>query len=188
MLQRIQSLYLLLAALCVLCMLFFPVATFNVETNHGTIHFETGMSGMKKEITGTRYKVDKEYMESVIDTKNESKYSKFFNMGMIGVLVFFGLIIFVIFLYKKLDLQISMTTVLLGISVAFLLAVLFMPSLGQKFISEEAGFFNEIKIKGTSVSRGLSTWLPAGTIAFTLLALLKMKRDRRLLKSLDRLR
>ena len=171
-----------------LCMLFFPVATFNVETNHGTIHFETGMSGMDKKITGTKYKADKEYMENVIETKNESKYDKFFKLGMIGVLVVFALIILVIFLYKKLDLQISMTTVLLGISVAMLATVLFMPSLGQKFISEEAGFFNAIEIKGTSVSRGLSTWLPTGTIAFTLLALLKMKRDRRLLKSLDRLR
>lgn len=188
MLQRIQSLYLLLAAVSVLCLLFFPIATFNVETNHGTLHFETAVNGMKKEVSGVKYKTDKEYMEEVIDTKSGSRYAKFFTLGLVAVLVFFSLIVLVIFLYKKLDFQITMTTLLLGISVALLISVFLIPGLGMKFITEEANFFNEIKIKDTSVTRGLGTYLPAAAIAFILLALLKMKRDRKLLKSLDRLR
>jgi hypothetical protein len=153
MLQRIQSVYLLLAAGLMLAMLFLPVASFYGSGETPTFIFKA--AGIYSVETG------------------KIVFAEWVIFGLISLTAFVS--IFTVFLFKKRQLQIKLTQIN-----CILIFLIYVPVFvyGQYFISGT----NHTIVPGFSIA------VPLISIIIAQLAVRNIRKDEKLVRSLDRIR
>lgn len=164
MIQRVQTIYLALAFICMVLMLFFPVYSIHASTETDAIEVVFGAYGLQDgNIAAGRFPV---YLIYII----------------LALLTLTG-----IFLYKNRPRQLMITRINLILHIILTIGLYLFYYVGKSFVSEAlteaVGENAEVQF---SMEAGL--YLLTATIPFLILAIRGIKRDEMLVKSLDRLR
>jgi hypothetical protein len=194
MIQRIQSIYLLLSGVAILLMLVFKTAVFPMlfdvqqfygisEVPAGTpskvqIDAEVDVYGVTLSAAEQTAKMDvpKHHIEQV------SSYAKVFTIGRTVLIVMGFLPLIFIFLYKKLPVQKKLVgTYLFGC---------FVFSAAMIYIGFDAKSIVAAKLKAAEIGFApqIGYYMPFVSMAFAFLAWRAIARDWKLIKSVDRLR
>lgn len=167
MIQRIQSIYLVLAFICMALLLFFPI--FSIEFS----------------AAGTDTILETAYLnKDGVVTSNEIIANLPLSYFYIGLALLSAICIL---LYKKRKRQLLITRLNLIVHVLFVLAIYAVYYFGESFIVQE---FNQRDYEDVEVifSMQLGFFFLIPPIAFIYLAIRGIKRDENLINSLDRLR
>ncbi len=157
MLQRIQSLYLLLASIMMAMLLFFPIADFWGNISYQLSAFSFGD----------------------ISPEASSPFSSGFTIPvLVFVIALSTLPLLAIFMYRKRRHQMKMVRVIMALLIAFLILVFFyyIPTIENQ-IALEADY---VTAKGM--------FFPVASIVFLTFALRGIRKDEKLVKSMDRIR
>lgn len=160
MIQRIQSVWLLLAAIASILLFFFPVATF----------FKEGIEFFKFYAYGLSYP-EPFAMQLDMLYRPLMKYSV-----LLAILVTTGIPILTIFLYKNRSRQIYLSRLTLLLNVV-LIVVFFLLSDSFAEVSGSSTF-----------NYGVACYLPIFSIVMLFLAIRGVKKDEALVRSADRIR
>lgn len=164
MIQRPQSIYLGLAFICMVMMLFFPIYTVTATHEFGSTEISLGAHGMEGGTPGTG---------------NFPLYLIYISLALISLAA--------IFTFKKRPRQLLITR--LGLILHFLVALtmtLFY-YLGQDLVLDALNQLNQGELD-IIVNMGPGIYFLLSTVPFYILAVRGIKRDENLVKSLDRLR
>ncbi len=162
MIQRIQSLLLLLAAILLLAMFYFPIAKAPINGSDATLDLCYASYG-EATILGNSHK---------ISTYNS--YAPYLNLGIVALLFV------TIFSYKNRKRQILLSNSCFIINLAFLALTLMAPNEVLTMFGEEGHSAETIMLAGT--------FLPIASIAMIIMATRAIKSDEKLVKAADRLR
>lgn len=161
MIQRIQSLYLLLAMTALSVMFFFPLAVVNPLGNAPSSLHLTGVSGFMADYTAAKY--------------------WFIGFTALTVLLMAGMA-FILFSYKHRMRQIKWARIV------SLLLVLFMGILLLGLDQAAAGMFPGREWGASLVQYRWTVYMPFVSLVFMWLALRGIRKDEALVRSSDRLR
>ena len=213
MLQRLQTVYLLLASLAIGLIFVFSFCTYDspsslagLTVNIYGVDFEMNdkvedliaeqghaadNSSSEAEIKA-QIKEFETMLDAEVDRINESKFGMVFTAGKFGVLLLLALIVLNIFLFKNRKRQLRIGRFLFLICLLVFVGVLFGASFGYNVITSEfadiVGGLMQADGDEFEIRYGIATFLPAAACAFIFLANLRIKRDEKLVSSLDRLR
>ena len=166
MIQRVQSIYLILAFICMTLLLFFPIFSVEMETLTGDMSF-TAVVG-KDGVIGDGFEAGKFPLSNV-----------FISLALLTVVT--------ILLYKKRPRQLLMCR--LNLILHFLLVVVIYAFyfFGKPFIQEriQSSIGEDVTVN-FHMQLGFFFLIP--TLAFLFLAVRGIKKDELLIKSLDRIR
>lgn len=178
MIQRIQSIYLLLAACAMALVFMFPIATYQGETTLGTNAFAElriipqSHPEMLSQLTeGSDIEVDQSGLISIWPL-----------MALAGVVLAIALVD--IFLFKNRMLQVRVAAVGFLLSVVYFFLVFFWAV--DSYYGALCGL-NLLK-EPFDMSYSLATWSPVASVVFFLLAQRAIKRDEAKVRAADRLR
>ncbi|MDR2084085.1 MAG: DUF4293 domain-containing protein [Bacteroidales bacterium] len=158
MIQRKQTLFLLIAVVALILMPFFPIAKY-----YGDFSFVLNLFSFK-------------------DLTGESPFSSVYNIPLIvvwGLTLLLSII--TILLYKKRNLQLRLTSIAIGLIMVFLLLVFiyYTPMIEREFKAFDIS---------TVYSDCISIYLPIIVFIFLILAYRFINKDIKMIKSLDRIR
>ena len=166
MIQRAQTIYLGLAFLCMVLLLFFPIFSVEMSSANGDV----SLAGM----------VNKDGV--VIDGMEAS------GIPLSGF--FIGLALFsmaCILMYKKRPRQLLLTRLNLILHALFILAIYIFYYFGKSLVQEGVSASSDVTVHVTFFME-VGFFLLIPTVAFIYLAVRGIKRDENLVQSLDRLR
>lgn len=158
MIQRIQSIYLLLVAICSALTLFFPFA-----------HFYEGSVKLSEYAAFGVFNV-----QSVVLEMSSATVVPIWIFSILGTL----LPLIIVFLYKNRKLQIKLVHLTYIIFIAFLILIY----MGISNVSET------LYSDGQEILYHIGFYLPVAAIAFLFLAIRGIKKDEALIRSIDRIR
>jgi len=178
MLQRTQSLYLLLALICLSLMFAFPLAK---------VEFTETAIGQERENTS---RIDGDFLLGLFGVNQEVEIEKPYHKSLplyIATLLSLILTVATIFLYKNRPKQLMWGR--FNFFIQLVVVVLFLLGVNWIMSSVQSDIFKTTQISTQSkVSYGVSSFLLIAALAFTFLANLGIRKDERLVKSLDRIR
>jgi len=165
MIQRIQSLWLVLASLAMFLLFFFPVATFVPNTELANAHavdFKFFAFGL-------------DYADAFSITLGEL-YAPLLKYTIIAVVLVCILTPFIsVFLYRNRVRQIQLSRLTMLLDAALTVAFFLLSDLFAK-------------PNGSLVSYGVGVFVPLAALVFLLLAIRSIKKDDKLVRSADRIR
>jgi len=170
MIQRIQSLWLLLASLSVCLLSFFPVATFAPNENTPGVVFSFYAYGL-------------DYVPAFSDML-DGLYTSLLKYTVVAVLLVCAVTPFIaIFIYRNRPRQVQLArlTMLLNaaLMVAFFMLSDFFANLGTAFFTEE---------KILLINYNVGIYAPIAALVFLWLSVRYIKKDDKLVRSADRIR
>jgi len=158
MLQRIQSVYLVLAALAIILMFFFPLATYYNELSGNYKFFIYGVTCM--------------------DPEPGVRFSPLFTLPLTGLALFSSILtVTTLFLYKKRVLQIRLCAINLLVILLMIVVIFFFYA---SRITAMTGIEPAYNYAGMV--------MPLAALVFLILSHRSIKRDESLVKSSERLR
>lgn len=191
MLQRPQTLYLILALVCITLMGAFNIATYTPKDSKGEVGIAAKLTGLDFFVDSDEEDVQKEVSalnEAMDKRMEENKLSMLFTAGVIGLALLLIYIVYMIMKFKNLRLQLKMgRTLFLALLVLFV-GLFFGADQGVDVLSEQLKSAYGSEPVEFQVNYSVGLFMPAAAAAFVWLANLGIKRDEKLLKSLDRLR
>lgn len=166
MIQRVQTVYLGLAFVCMALLLFFPVFSVEMTSLGGEVNLtaEVNQNG----VVGEGF-------------ESGSFPLSFFYIGLALLSVT------CILMYKKRPRQLLLTRLNLILHVLFVLGIYAFYYFGKPFVQEGVTAVSNVEVNVTFYM-GVGFFLLIPTIAFIYLAIRGIKRDENLIQSLDRLR
>ena len=205
MLQRIQSVYMLIAAIAIFLMFAFPITKYSSEKGLG--EFSLCVSGVSVELNENWDAFLKEkfhgevpaelkdresrLQELVVAEKNE-KFSGVFLAGQLLVILLGCFITFAIFQFKNRSKQKAIVKYLMLASLAAFISVFIAYIQGKLVLIDDYGKTLErvfsYDLDNISASYGISLFLPVVATAMLFMAHLNIKRDEDAIKAIDRLR
>ena len=163
MIQRIQSLYLLLVAGLCATILFVDSAFYT----------ESGMVANQNE----NIQIKVSYTATSVSLSEGNFTEEMSNSGMVYFIGAIGLLAFVtIFLYKNRNLQLKLTSIQIAMTLV-LIGMMYMYSFGKSYTDVE-----------TQQAVLVGSFFPISIIILGVLAYMSIKKDENLVRSLDRLR
>lgn len=191
MIQRVQNLYLLLALICLVVAVFIPIGTYHF-TLDGLISGDVELTPMKETLINAKYDAN----ETNLNTDNIAIFEegRFFPFVVINSILS-ALILLTISRFKKLESQFKLNRISLLLSALILIvliaAVFIIPEVFSKGVLEQF-IIDESQIGNSEVigtfSTGIGYYLYFAAVSFIFLASVGIKKDIRLLKSIDRIR
>jgi len=179
----------------------FKITSYDADKN-GTIGISVGLDGLTTHIDDNIEGVPAEDLEraeksltSAIDSESKKEYGIFFTLGQVSVGIICALILMVIFLYKKINLQLRMARLLFVLLLGMFVAFIFGASYGEGIFEGKISYLQNI-LGGLGGNEGgditlnyeVGAFLPIVAAAFMFLANIHIKKDIKLIKSVDRLR
>lgn len=191
MIQRVQNLYLLLALVCLIVAVFIPIGTYHF-TLEGFISGDLELTPMKETLINANY--NKQETNLNMDNIAIFESGRFFPFIVINS-VLSALILLTISRFKKLESQFKLNRISLLLSALILIvliaAVFIIPGLFSQGVLDQFVIDVE-KLGGAEVvgsfSTGIGYYLYFAAVSFIFLASVGIKKDIRLLKSIDRIR
>lgn len=191
MIQRVQNLYLLLALICLAVAAFIPIGTYHF-TLEGFISADLELTPMKETMINTSY--DKAATNLNFGTIETFENGRFFPLVVVNSILA-ALVLLTIAKFKKLESQFKLNRISLLLSALVLIlliaGVFVIPSLFSKGVIEQF-IVDSSKLNGAEVigefSTGIGYYLYFAAVSFIFLASVGIKKDIRLLKSIDRIR
>lgn len=197
MIQRPQTVYLILAFLALSATFMFNFASYSSDKAVGEI--KVSINGVKtvldSEIDGVSQEelaAKEKTLNTYVDMASNEKFGTLFMLGQVSLVIVLAIIVLVIFLYKKLSLQHRMSRLLFLMMLGVFVAAIIGASYGEGVLADNYlnVLKNTMKIDEASftVNYSIATFMPMVAAAFVLLASIHIKKDIKLLQSIDRLR
>lgn len=205
MLQRIQSVYMLIAAIAVFLMFAFPITQYSSEKGLG--EFSLCVSGVSVELNENweaflkekfqgevpdDFKKSESRLQKMVIAEKNEKFSGVFLAGQLLVVLLGCFIIFAIFQFKNRSKQKAIVKYLMLASLAAFITVFIAYLQGKSVLIEDYGKMLErvfnYDLNNISASYGISLFLPVVSTAMLLMAHLNIKKDEAAIKAIDRLR
>jgi len=188
MLQRIQTIFLLLAVIALALMAVFNIASYQAEEDGNKAIFEVKLSG----VTFSAFKDENalptfdygEYIDEQIEKKG---LSKVFTIGTILLVAGIAILVLIILQFKRLKLQKNLGRLMASLLFMTGGGLIVAGSLGERVITRSLSAFSDT-IPGFSTSYGIATFLPFVAGILILIANIYINKDINLLKSTERLR
>lgn len=188
MIQRVQNLYLFLALVCLIVAVFLPLGTYTFDVPD-LINGDLVMTPKLETLENANYIKDNPDLNiKEIQVFEKGKFFPFVSVNAALAL----LILLTIIKFKSLDAQYKLNRISFFISllalVVLVAGVFVLPSILNEGI--ESSFLdpkNVIEVTGT-FSTGIAYYLYFAAVAFIFLASIGIKKDIKLLKSIDRIR
>jgi len=188
MIQRIQTLFILIAIVSLGCMFVFSIASYSAESKGVAVNFDVNLSGIEFSASDENNSMEVVNLDKEINHAIEQMgLEKVFLIGKILLLSGIGVLVFILLKFKSLKLQLY-----LGRFVAFILILAFVAlytsaDYGNDIIVNKLAPYNN-QAPDFITTRGLSTFLPFVAAISLIIGTFMIKKDINLLKSTERLR
>jgi hypothetical protein len=182
MIQRIQTVYLALAGIAIILLLFMPFAEYTLTANEMEAEavWTIGADGIALATDG------REVPQASAIIEKLGKLDQFFMIGKSAIIALAFLAFIIIFLYKKRKMQMRLAMLLIVSCVLAMALMVAGGRVGEEILGDKVG---QLGLDASiSFSPVVGYFLPAVALAFAFLAWRAIRRDEKLVKSVDRIR
>jgi hypothetical protein len=207
MIQRLQTIFFGIAFICILLMYLTPFAIYTPnlperakEAIPMEIKFEAQLTGVNfvvdskpdSELTNQDkedLEKDVEELNERIDKKiNESKLGILFTLGMLWNIIVAGIVFWIAFLFKKPKRQINVSIITSVLLFLYVAGLIIGSRFGLTVLLDQFAEMTNGESSSWNVQNGLAIYLPIIAILCIVFAIFRIKKDQKLIKSMDTIR
>ncbi|MFT6501152.1 MAG: hypothetical protein ACJASQ_001262 [Crocinitomicaceae bacterium] len=207
MIQRLQTIFFGIALICILLMYFTPFAIYTPnlperaqEAIPMEIKFEAQLTGVNfvvdskpdSELTDQDKEdlvKDVEALNERIDKKiNESKLGILFTLSMLWNIIVAGILFWVAFLFKKPKRQINVSIITSVLLLLYVTGLIIGSRFGLNVLLDQFAEMTKGDNTSWNVQNGFAVYLPIIAIVCIAFAIFRIKKDQKLIKSMDTIR